>query len=435
MALPRSTSLWAALALAVLCAHAEAARLNYQLELTALHSDNINLSEDDPATETVVIPRLKFDFAEEGAAIELQARGELERRHYTQDEFDDETRGAFAGQVKWSLLPQRLSLVAEDYLSEQPISIRDGRSPGNLQRVNVFLAGPSLYARSHGGTDFRLDLRGADTYAEISPGFDSRRYSVGAVVERALSPASAVSLNLQSSKVDFDESDPGIIVDYDRHDAFVRYRTNHRRIGYEVDLGASRVSPKLGENETVTIARATVQWQINPDSRLRLRARQQISDEVQELIHRFSDPDEDLVPDLADTGTSLISGNAYKNRDVELDYRHTGERFSFRARPRDRKLEYFDDGSSDRTERSLWMAAGYRVRPSINVFATGMVREREFINRDERDVDNVYSVGVEYQMTRHWGMRAEAIRNKRDSNLEDPFYVENAALLTVWWKR
>jgi hypothetical protein len=120
---------------------ADAARLNYRLEILGLHSDNINLSESDEQAETVFAPRIGFDFKEEGAAVEVQARGEIERRIYSGNEFDDETRSGFAGQLNWSLFPERLNLVVEDYLSEEPINFRDGRFPGNLQQVNVLVGG------------------------------------------------------------------------------------------------------------------------------------------------------------------------------------------------------------------------------------------------------------------------------------------------------
>ena len=45
---------------ALLACNSSAGQLNYQIEFTALHSDNINLSEDNQARETVAIPRLKF---------------------------------------------------------------------------------------------------------------------------------------------------------------------------------------------------------------------------------------------------------------------------------------------------------------------------------------------------------------------------------------
>lgn len=410
-----------------------AAPVNYQLELVALRSDNINLSEDNQVAETVFSPRLQFDVKEEGSAIELQARGDLERRHYSSNRFPDETRSQFAGQLNWSLLPERLSFVVEDYLSEQPINIRDGRYPGNLQQVNVFLAGPTFYARLGDATRLRLDLRAADTYAEESPGFDSRRYSVAAALQRELTRTSRASLNITSTKVEFD--DPTTTVDYKRHDGFIRYEGRRRNVDYQLDLGRSRLDRVAAPDASTSIVRATAQWQISSRSRLRFRGRHQFADEVQDLIVRLSDPEESLVPDLAESSSSFVTGGVFRQRALELDYRFTGERFGLRVRPMHRQLRYIDQPDSDRDERGASVQVNYRLQPTVNVFATGSVRDRDFLNRDEEHRDRIYGIGIDRQLNSHWGVRAEALRNHRGSNVPDARYRENTVQLAVWWKR
>jgi len=140
---PRQAMLALAVAAGMSLGTAQAAQINYQVELVTLHSNNLNLSEDNQASETVFIPRLLFDVHEEGAKVRLQARGGFERRNYAGNRFPDENRSEFAGQLNWMLLPERLNFVFEDYLGEESINLREGRYPGNLQRINIFLAGPA----------------------------------------------------------------------------------------------------------------------------------------------------------------------------------------------------------------------------------------------------------------------------------------------------
>jgi hypothetical protein len=421
-----------ALVAAMATGGAQAARLNYQVELTGLHSDNINLSEDNQASESVLIPRLKFDFSEEGSTVEIKARGEIERRHYSNNQFDDETRSRFAGQLNWSVLPQRMNIVLEDYLSEESINFRDGRYPGNLQEVNIFLAGPSFYARFSEATRLQLDLRAADTYAEVAQGFDSRRYSAAAVLQHDLNPTSKVSLHLAGTRVDFD--DEVTSVDYTRQDGFGRYEGNLRDVVYQFDLGRSRLDRRSGDDVSTALARVTAQWEITPESRLRLRARRQFADEVQDLVVRLSDPDESLIPELVDASSSLVTGGVYRQKDAELDYRFTGERFGFRARPRYRTFDYIDASSNDRTERSVAFQVSYRLAALTTVAFNGTVRDRDF-DSGQSDRDHIYSLGIEQQRTRHWGWRAAVLRNERSSNQPDPEYKESVVYLTLWWKR
>ncbi len=429
--LGRPTLLALAMAGTLCVGGAHAGRLDYRLELTGLHSDNINLSENNQADESVIIPTLAFDFQQEGAAVEIRARGEVERRHYFGNEFDDETRSRFAGQLNWAVLPQRMHFVLEDYLSEESINFRDGRYPGNLQQVNIFLGGPSFYARLNDATRLQLDLRAVDTYAEVAQGFDSRRYSAAAMLRRDLNARSGVSLQLAATKVDFDEAGE---LDYTRQDGFVRYEGSLRNVDYQFDLGRSRLDRRNASDESTSLARGMVEWRITPQSRLRARARRQFADEVQELTQRLSDPDEGLVPELVDPSSTLVSGGVYKQKLAEVDYRFNGERIGFRLRPRHREFEYLDQPTSNRTERGLLAQVSYRVTPLTSVVVSGTNRERDF-DTGQEDRDRIYSIGIEQQRTRHWGWRAEAIHNERSSNQPDPEYKEKAVLLTVWWKR
>jgi len=429
--LRRTAALPLALAAALPCT-AQAVRIDYQLELTGLHSDNIDLSEDDQVSENVLIPRLVFDIREEGAALEVQARGAIERRIYLEDRFPDENRGQFAGQLNWAISPQRLHFVVEDYLSHESTNIREGRYPGNLQRVNVFLAGPSLYARLGKATGFRLDLRGVESDAEEAEDFDARRYSVAASLQRQMGAAATGSLNYAWFDVDFD--DPAA-TDYRRHEGFARYGGRLRDIVYEIDLGASRLVPRLAGGDTsLALARVTVEWQATPQSRLRLRARQQFGDEVQGLIFRLSDPEEDLVPDPVDYAP-VVTGGVYRLRHAEVDYRFTGQRAGLRLRPIYRRFRYIDEIAADRDERGISAQASYRLAPRTDVFLDAATRERDFLLDGEEQRDHVYGLGFEHRLSRHWGLRGEVFRNDRDSNVADSRYKENGFLLTIWWKR
>ena len=409
---------------------ADAARLNYQVELTGLYSDNIDLREDDGLSERVLIPRLSFDVKEEGAAVEIQARGAVERRIYTGDEFADENRGEFAGQLNWAVLPQRLHFVVEDYLSLEPIDFRDGGFPGNVQQVNIFLAGPSLFARMGPATRFRLDLRGMETDAEATSGFDARRYSAAASLRREMNPTTAGSVNLVWVDADFD--DPASI-DYTRQEGFVRLEGRLRKLQYELDVGGARLDRQDTDDESTALVRLTAEWQPTARSRLRFRGRHQFADEVQGIIVRLSDPDEELIPDLVDA-SQLITSGAYRLRHADLDYRFTGERFGFRARPLYRRFRYIDRVDADRTEKGATVQASYRLTPSTNALLSGTVRNRDFeVGDDHRD--RVYSLGLDHQLNRHWGVRGEVFRNERDSNVATSRYTENGALLTIRWKR
>jgi hypothetical protein len=427
----RTKVLYAAMIATLSCGSAHAAEINYQFEFQGLHSNNLNLSEDNQAPETVLIPRLLFNVKQEGSAVKVQARGMVERVNYMDNTFPDETRGEFAGQLNWSVFPGRMNFVMEDYYSLEPISIRDGRYPGNLQQVNVFLAGPTFFARMGDVTRLQVDLRGANSNAEVTQGLDSRRYSAAAALQREFSSTSRASINLEGSKAKFDAP---TVVDYTSKDVFLRYEHDFSDGLYEIDLGRSRLDRDLASDASTTIVRASVQWQPSPRSRFRVRARQEFTDDVEDLIVRLSDPEEALIPDLADSATA--SPGVYRGRLAEVDYRFSGDRLVLRLRPRYARKLFIDFPQNNRVERGVFVSAEYRLRPRLTVFAQGLEQKREFLTQEERvDKDHVYSLGVNYQMTRHLSWEAEVDRNVRDSTLSDPRYRENAVQFTIIWKR
>ena len=87
--------------LAGFCCHAGAYQLNYSLDLALGYSDNVNQSATDPVGQTMLIPRIDFNFKEEGASLKANAVGQVEYRDYVQGDFSNEVRGQVSGVATW----------------------------------------------------------------------------------------------------------------------------------------------------------------------------------------------------------------------------------------------------------------------------------------------------------------------------------------------
>jgi hypothetical protein len=276
-------------------------------------------------------------------------------------------------------------------------------------------------------------VRGADAHAEVSPGFDGNRFGGVLVLERDLNPRTQAGLHLSSTRAEFEDED--LTENYKRHEAYVRLERRVREVEYEADIGHSRLDLDVSDDESLTLFRGLVQWTPNSRSRFRLRARNQFADDVQDLVVRLRDPDEDLIPDLVDATSSLVSAGVYKQRMADGEYRYSGDRTTLRFRPSYRRFTYIEGRDSDRSETAMFIQADFQLRPLVTAFANGSWRRREFEIGGQRDKDRYFSVGIEQQLTRHWGWRGEVLRNLRDSNVPDAVYEENAVLATVWWRR
>jgi hypothetical protein len=413
--------------------YSDAARLNYQAELAFLSSDNINLSDDDPVSEDVLIPRVRFDLSQDGSRVSINARGGVEYRDYVDNSFPDEWRGDFAGQLNWSILPGRASFVVEDYLRHQPISLERGPSPGNLQQVNVLIAGPSFQARFNDATRLQFDVRVADSYAEATEEFNGRRYSGAARLQREISATQQASVNFIASRAQFDE--PGRTTDYSRQDGFLGYVRDQSKVSVEIEAGHSRLSPKSGSGTTSSpLIRGSVRWQATSRSSIGLNARNQLADAVQDMVIRTEDLNDPIVPELS-TSSVLVSPDVYRERWLDVDYRYRGDRLNLRLRQHYRRARYVGGPANNRVDHGSYVEARYRLSPTLTASLLASARNREFLGSQREDDDRFYSVGVDYQSNSHLSWRASVYRNTRDSNEISPRFKENAFQLAVIWRR
>lgn len=418
------------LAISGVCAAAE---IDYELGLSGTHSSNIALAEEAETSDTILAPRLRFAVAQQGSALALQARGLVEHREYLDDTFPREWRGELAGKAEWTIAPDRFSLVLEDYLSHQPVDIDSGLSPGNLQRVNVFIAGPTFQTRFNQATRAQLDLRAAKSYAEVSEEFNGDRLSAAARLQRETGPLGHVALNLVASEVEFDV--PGQVADYSRTDAYASYRRELAYGSIELDLGRSWVDPERGgDNVSATLARAGIIWVPTGRSRFDLQARYQLADSAQELIIRQIDLSEPAIQELF-ASTLDVNADVHRQRRLQLDYRFRGERLELRLRPRYRSYRYLQSTTRDREDVGGYAELAWRVRPRTTLALHATALNREFMTTGREDRDRIYGIRAEHRWTRQLTTQIGFHRNTRDSTTPGFSYGENVATITFLWAR
>lgn len=410
-----------------------AAEIDYELGLSGAHSSNITLAEDSQTSDTILAPSLRFAVAQRGSALALQARGLIEHRDYLDDTFPREWRGELAGKAEWTIAPERFSLVLEDYLSHQPVDIGSGLSPGNLQRVNVFIAGPTFQTRFNQATRAQFDLRAAKSHAEVTEEFNGDRLSAAARLQRETGPLSHVALNLVAAEVDFDA--PGQVADYSRTDAYASYRRRLAHGSIELDLGRSWVDPdRGGSTVSATLARAGLIWAPTGRSRFDLQARYQLADSAQELIIRQIDLADPAIQELF-ASTLEVNADVHRQRRLQLDYRFNGDRLELRLRPRYRSYRYLQSTSSDREDVSGYAELAYRVRPRTTLAIHATALNREFMTTQRKDRDRIYGIRLEHRWSRHLTSQVGFHRNTRDSTSAGSGYAENVATVALLWRR
>lgn len=429
--------------LVVLSGSAGAIDLDYELGVAAKYSDNINLSETNEISDTVVSPRLHFHVEQIGRQVELLAQGNLEYRHYTDDTFDDEFRGRFAGSLNWMVIPERLDFVVQDYLSLQPVNELVEFTPDNQQQVNVFLAGPTLHARFDSTTRGQLDLRYIDSYAEESESFNSERFNAAGRLIRQLNANHEVSLNVEASDVQFDRVLQAS--DYRRYDGYVSSQMNRQDVDISLDAGYTRVEfddeAALGAGESSysdPLARATVNWRLSPRSVLGTTLRYQLTDATQRIIAPLDIDRIDFERrDFDDfrVSRSLAEPNVFRERMARIRYAYAAERTTVQVAPYYRRIRYLEQLVEDQDRRGVVASLEHRLRPRLTLSAYAAREEREFVDINREDDDTVLSVGLANRFTRHWTGRVELQRRDRDSTAPGRSYEENAVMISFSYQR
>lgn len=428
------TALAAAL-LSALPHAAYAARLNYELGVRVMHSDNIVLSEFDEISESVLSPQLRFDFAHDSPVLSTTFRGDVQYLDYLDDVFEDDIRGEFQGQLDWTILPERISFMARDSLSQQSVSSLAAFTPGNQQQINIFEAGPSFYARFGQTTLGQLDLRYTNSHAEETQTFNSDRYTAAVRLTRDLSTTDSISGNVEGTQTEYDSISE--LYDYERYDAFINYSSQLASIELSLDGGYSKLQPKSGGDTSGSLFRGNIRWRFMPRSVLSANLSYQFADAAQDLILRVGqadDPSDPIIGDPDNPNLQIVP-DTFRQKRANLGYEFTGERLTVQLQPYYEQLRYIRDASFDQDNYGAYLIARYELRPQMTLSLLGARLYREFVGIDRDDNDTTVGIGLASRLSRHWGTQLDYQYRKRDSSVGGQNYVENVVALSFTYYR
>lgn len=419
--------------LAAFCCPAGAWELNYSLDMALGYSDNINQSATDPVGQTILIPRLDFDFKEEGASLEARAVGQVEYRDYLQGDFGNEVRGQLSGVATWIILPHRLNFDFEDYASVQPVDILAPNAPNNQQQTNVFTLGPTFNFRLDPTLNGQAELRLTNSTASETKDFNSNRVLGAVRAVKDLNARDQLSANVEYQDVHF--TDPSGGPDYARADAFVRYQSKLSELDLDFAGGYSRIAFSGPGDDSGFLGRALVTWRASPSNTFSLGAMRQFADASQDLV---VDPAA-LVATAQGSGvvvgSSSISPQVYLEKRIQAGYAYQSGRYRVHVEPYYKKLDYLLDPTGDQTAHGAVAGISYRMRPLWTLAFDATEETRDYVSIGRRDEDLRFDLSFTDQLARQWSVRFDLIRNERNSTALDQGYRENVAFLTLIFKR
>lgn len=414
---------------------AGAVELDYRLGVGVEYSDNIDLAPVDRSSDTVLAPFAAFVLKHDGERFSAEGAGYFEHRSYRDSDIGNELRSRAGLRADWRILPQRLSWSVQNYLIDQPIDTRSPGRPDNIQRTNVFITGPTLTLRPRADTRVLLEARLADTRAQDTDEFDSRR--VGGAVRglRELNPRTTVSANLERLEVDVDR---GAVQarDFDRTDLYGRVDHELQLTRLAVEAGATRVGGSGLGSRTEPLFRAQVDVRRGESLGLDFGAAYQVSDATLDMV-RIAPTLGDF--DLAVRVPTLYIGEAtvelFQERRLSAGARWQarGNQLRLGAYWREQDFLLSPDLDQDQTGVDLVFLRQVRPRLGIGAFAGHDRRSYDAVSR--RDRDNRAGVFTNWQWSANLGLGATVSRASRSSNVPLQGYTDNRVLVTLTWTR
>lgn len=426
----------AALPLALLAAlpgGAQPLRVDYVVGAWAMHTDNIDLSEDAARSETVRSPEIAFSAAQSSSSTRFLAQGRMQYLDFREGTYGNEWRSEFAGQFTWMAIPQRLSFVVEDHLGRRPIDFDAGYSPGNQQQVNVFSAGPTLFSRFGEAMRGQVDLRYSNTRAEETREFDSDRVFGAGRLFRDLGPDQWISLNVDAGRVRFDLA--GDQADYDRQDAYLRYRREAPRLTLDASAGYSRLEQEgAGGKASSPLGRLQVDWQVAPRSVLAATAAYQFADTASDLVGDTLRLDTLTLGEFQPP-TGMVDPAVYLERRYELAYRFQGDRWTFDVNPYASRIDYERPGLVGWTLSGAYATARVQLRPQLDLAFSAMRADRDYLDGAREDRDTALGVSLGWQINRHLVASLGWQRLDRDSSLPGQDYRADSVTAGISYRR
>ncbi|WP_158883332.1 outer membrane beta-barrel protein [Rhodanobacter sp. L36] len=430
-----------AIALTLLSGAASAAQFDYTLYAGVEHSDNIDLSPNNPVSENVLIPGMNFTFVQAGSRVQANVAGNLEYRDYLGGSFSNQLFAQVSGQVNWTLLPQRLDFEVDDYAGVQPVASLATNSPDNQQQTNVLLVGPTLHFMLGDSLRGQAELRYINSTAQKTKEFDSNRGQGALRIFKDLSATDQLSVNIESQHVDFENQGGG--PNYDRDQIFGRYVSKLALFDIDAMAGWSRIRYDQAKDATTPLAQVSISWRPVASSTFTAAAGRQYSDAAQDMMVQ---PGQQLIPaavgDISagggrgiSTGDAIVGSQVYVEQRFEGIYAYTAERLSFRVAPFFRKLSYLNDPTFDEKGRGGSIGVDYRLPGQLLLSAYGNTERLTYQFLDRQDKHTAYGLSLSSNRTPHWGWRVSYTHDQQSSTDATQSYRENEIYVGIVFKR
>jgi len=309
-----------------------AGELSYAVGYFGEYSNNIRRTSVDsfgnpiiPEHDLINSAIVGVSYLENGPAVDAHLLAQAEYRSYMNDNYPDGTFYFADTSVIWRLLPQRLTWVFSDYLSEVTRNSSVPNTPDNREQVNVLNTGPDIFLHLNPVNTLVLGPRyGKSTYSESDLGNHRTGGSLRWLY--TASTYTTYSLNYENEKVMYDEQ---IMVanvvqneNISRQNAYFRAEKRRSRDLFQLDVGVTKIKRDNTEGTSGQLTRLRWTEQLTSGSTAGIVLAGEYLDAETVLLSSITDPLPGTPP--VSTDVNELTYDVFYRKRAEIFFKRNG---------------------------------------------------------------------------------------------------------------
>ncbi|HEV7609494.1 MAG TPA: outer membrane beta-barrel protein [Steroidobacteraceae bacterium] len=387
-------------------------------------SDNIRRASEDEESGSIASAGVDLGYEHHSRRVAANVDLDATYEDYSDDAFEDGMVGGVDATLQLDLVPERFTWFTQENFGQMTSDPFAPNTPANREDVNYFTTGPDFTLQFGGATSLRLGGRYSDLQYEISP-IDGSQVEGTIALQRQLSSASAVSVNVEDRSYKFD--DQLVNNDYDRRQTYLRYQLSGSRTNITADLGYTQIDVD-GETSSGSLARLAVTRRMSSAATITLSFASQFST-AGDLFREG----QDSIGVSSQSASLVGTSDPFTSRELGLSYKFERNRTAFDVGVQFDRERYETQSVFDR-DLTVWRANFRRQLSAVLDFSVfALLEQQEFQSVDFDDDELRAGAILNWQIGRRLSARFQLDRFDRDSNDVLGEYTENRASIYLIW--
>ena len=398
-------------------------QLDFSLQGGGSWSDNVARVPFDEEDGTIARAGARLKYRDVTRRFDSNIDVNAMYEHYTDDTFDDNVIGGADASVIFGIVPERFLWDFQENFGQVTSDPFAATTPENRENINYFSTGPDLILQFGAATSLKVSGRFSDVNYELS-NVDNQQTSATVDLTRQSSSSASIGLIGELNRIDFkDEVNP----DYDRNQAYLRYRLHNSRTELTFDGGYTTLNSDNGD-EGGLLARVQMTRRVSSAASLSAR-----------VGTEFSDSGDVFRSGQAALGASQTTSNVvgssdpFENRFAILAYDFDRNRTGLGVNLQYRRELYVNETSLDRTVMVWGLYFTRRLSPRLDTRIYADFEKQDFDNSDFESDETRAGASLNLALGRTVSLRFAFDRVAYESSDASNEYTENQASLFVVW--